>query len=300
MDINRANMTALFTAYSKDFKDGYETKKSLYEQFTMERGINSTRLELPFLQAFANMREWIGSRQVKQLESQKVIYTEKSFEETVAVPVRDIETDNFGLYSEMIAQMGDSAADQKGINAIEALYTNDTWIDGVDFYSASGRSYGGNTISNFTTAALAEASFNAAYLAMSSYKGANDKALKSVPNVIMVGPSLRTTAWNILKNQFTYDGTDKVQIQNVNQNLVDFIINPDLVGDYANYWFLMNTNSRIKPVFLNVPKAPTLIAKTKLDDENVFDEDQFLYGTTLRTAVGKTFPHLCYMSNGTA
>ena len=295
MDINKTNMQALFTDYLKSFKDAYATRPTEYQMFTMNEGINATRLELPFLLAFAGMREWLGPRKVKDFESEKVIYTEKSFEETVGVPVRSIETDGFGLYSTIVAQMADAAADQRGINALEALSTNDAWIDGVNFFSAAGRSYGSNVISNYGTGALSATTFDAAYLAMSTYKGDNDKLLNSKPNVLMVGPANRTTAWNIIKNEFAYDATAKVQIKNVNQNLVDLVVNPMISG---TTWFLLNTTSRIKPVFQNVPKAATLVSKTRIDDNNVFDEDKFLYGTTLRTATGKTFPHLAYMGTG--
>ena len=295
MDINKTNMSALFTAYLKDFKDAYATRPNEYQSYTMTQGINATTLELPFLEAFAGMREWIGPRQVKDLASQKVVYKEKSFEETVSVPVRDIETDAFALYSVMIAQMADAAADQRGINALEALTTNDTWIDKVAFYSAAGRSYGSNVISNYGTGALTDIVFNAAYLAMTTYKGHNDKLLNSKPNVMRVGAANRTTAWNILKNQFAYDATAKVQIKNVNEGIVDLVVDPMISG---TNWYLMNTTGRIKPVFQNVPKAATLISKTRLDDENVFEEDKFVYGTTLRTATGKTFPHLVYWGTG--
>ena len=273
--------------------DAYKNAPVDYELFTMKMNVNQTRLELPFLEQFSGMREWIGDRQAKNLSSKKITYTEKAFEETVDVPRRDIETDQFGLYTPIVSQMGFAAGDEAGKQAFTALVTNDTWIDGVNFYSTS-RTYGSNTISNLTTSALSETTFNAAYLAMSSYRAHNDKALRSRPNVLICGPKLRTTAWNILKNQFNYDGTDKVQIENVNKDVVDLVIHDELVGDYDDYWFLMNTREMIKPVFQNDPKSVTLVRKDKEDDDNVFERNMFRYGTSRYLATGKTFPHLVY------
>jgi phage major head subunit gpT-like protein len=76
------------------------------------------------------------------------------------------------------------------------------------------------------TSALTEATFNTAYLAMMSYKAHNDKPMGIIPNLLVVGPKLRTTAWDIVKNQFNYNASDKVQVRNVNENIVDLLISP--------------------------------------------------------------------------
>ena len=294
MDINASNMSVIDIAYSKLFKDAFASADVAYEDYTTTIRLNATKIGLPWFEKFAGMREWIGDRQVKSLASKKLEYTERSFEDTVAVPRRDVETNTWGEYSTLIQQMGQAAGNQKGLLASEALTTNDTWaIDDKLFYAVD-HAYGNYTINNYTTNALSETSFNVAYKLMSSYQDHQGNPLLSTPNVLRVGPALRVTAWNILKNKFAYNSTDKVQIENVNKDLVDLVIDKTLVGTKANYWFLQSTKGVIKPVIQNIPKKVVLTQLTKNTDANVFSSDEFLYGTNMYATTGKTFPHLCY------
>jgi len=294
MDINAGNMAVINVAYSKLFKDAFASSDVAYQDYTKTINLNKKTIGFPYLEKFAGMREWIGDRQVKSLASKKLQYDERSFEDTVEVPRRDIETNSWGEYGTLIEEMGNAAANKKGLLASEALTTNDTWaIDDKLFYAVD-HAYGSNTINNYTALALSETTFNAAYLLMSTYQDHQGNPLFSTPNVLRVGPALRTTAWNILKNKFGYDSSDKVQIENVNKDLVDLIIDKTLIGAKANYWFLQVTKGVIKPIIQNIPKKVILTQLTKNTDANVFNSDTFRFGTNMYATTGKTFPHLCY------
>ena len=68
----------------------------------------------------------------------------------------------------------------------------------------------------------------------------------------------------------------------------------ELSGDYANYWFLMDNTSILKPVIVQQRKEPTLTRLDKEDDENVFTRDEFVYGVVARGAAAFSMPHLTY------
>jgi len=293
MDINRGNMNALFTGYNTLFRDAFSTASNTFEQFSMTIPANGQIVEYPFLEAFGGMRKWIGDRQIKNISSKKLTVKEDPYEDTVSVKKRDIETDTFGVYAPLIQQMGLNAGKLWNDLAYEALLANGDWLDGNAFFGTT-RKYGKNTISNYTTSALSESTFNAAYLAMMSYKTHNDRPMGVVPNLLIVGPNLRTTAWDIVKNQFNYDFSDKVQKRNVNENLVDLLIVPDLIGTYDDYWFLFATKGVIKPVLVQTGKQPVLTRLDKDTDENVFMRNEFLYGTEAFGAAALAFPHLAY------
>jgi len=293
MDINRGYMNALFTGYNTLFKDAFSTAPNTFEQFSMSIPASGQIVEYPFLEAFGGMREWIGDRQIKNISSKKLTIKERPFEDTVSVKKRDIETDTFSVYSPLIQQMGLNAGKLWNDLAYEALCGNGDWLDGNPFFGTT-RKYGKNTINNYTTSALSVTAFNTAYLTMMSYKTHNDRPMGVVPNLLLVGPKLRTIAWNIVKNQFSYDSSDKVQIGNVNENLVDLLIVPDLIGDYDNYWFLLSTKGVIKPVIVQKGKEPIFTRLDKDTDENVFMRNEFLYGTEAYGAAALAFPHLAY------
>ena len=105
------------------------------------------------------MREWIGERVIKDLASRKLEVLNRDFEETIAVPGNDIEDDQYGIYSTLIAQMGCHAARLWHDLAVEALVNNRLWADDLNFFSSS-RRYGENVICNLSTDPLSASSRN--------------------------------------------------------------------------------------------------------------------------------------------
>jgi hypothetical protein len=55
------------------------------------------------------MRKWIGDRVLSNIESGKLTVVNDPYEKTITVPRKDIEDDQYGLYSPMIRAMGNSA-----------------------------------------------------------------------------------------------------------------------------------------------------------------------------------------------
>jgi phage major head subunit gpT-like protein len=293
MDINRGNMNALFTGYNMTFQSGLGMAPDKWQQFAGVFNSNTDIEAYPFLEQFGGMREWIGDRQIKNISSKKLEVKNRDFEDTVSVKKNDVMNDRYGLYNSMIAQMGQNAGKLWNDLAFEALTGNGNWLDGAAFFGTS-RKYGANTISNYVAAALTSTTFNTAYQTMMEYKGHSNKMLGVTPNLLVVGPKLRTTAWDILKNQFTYDATAKVQVQNVNQNVCDLLVVSDLSGTYDDYWFLMQTTGVLKPVMVQKREEPKLTRLDKDDDEAVFMRKEFIYGTEAMGAAFLAMPHLAY------
>lgn len=293
MDINRTNMNNIFQGFKVNFQSGIELVPETWKQFAMVIQSTAAVNIYPFLEQFGGMREWIGDRQIKNLASRKLEVKNRDFEDTVSAKRNDIEDDQYGIYANLISQMGFNAARIWQELGVDALASNVTWIDDKNFYAAD-RKYGKSEIANYSTSALSAETFAAAYAAMMSYQGHNDKLLGVVPDTLIVGPALRETAWNILKNEFTYSAADKVQIRNPNQNICELVILNELVGDHAGYWFLAQTKGVLKPVAVQQRKLPVLVRLDSEDDENVFMRNEYMYGTSARGAAFLTMPHLIY------
>jgi phage major head subunit gpT-like protein len=302
MDINRNFMSAAFTYISLRFQNAYTAaaEKSTYKLYCMVEGSASSKvIELPFLEAFAFMREWLGDRQIKNLSSKKLTLIERAFEDTVGIPMRDYETDNWKTYGTLFAQMGQAGEQLWDRLAAEALANPGSWIDNKAFFLATAtgngaRKYGKAVIVNKTTDPLSAASFAAGRTVMMSYCGHNGESLGVVPDTLMVGPALEDVAWDILVNEYAYDPDDKVQIKNKNKGRAKVVVNKRFVGDYANHWRLMDCSGEIKPILLQQSKKAKLVRMDNETDANVFFNGQALYGTDAYGNAAAAFPHLVY------
>ena len=296
MNITADKISAMQTAFDLKFKEAFHASKPLYEKFSMVVGdADHTTVELPFLEAFAFMRKWVGPRQIKNLAARKLVMREEAYEDTIGIPMRDIETDNWGLYANTIAQMGDNGASLWDRLAAAALTNAGKWIDGKNFF-ATDRVYGdgkhGATICNKTTSALSASTFDTAYQTMCGYQGHNGEPLGVVPTTLMVGPKLRKTAFEILNAKLVSDGTTTVD--NPNLGVCEAIVNPRLVGDYDDYWFLMACGGPIKPVAVQKSKEAELVSLNRPTDQFVFTEGAALFGTDAYGSAAAAFPHLVY------
>jgi phage major head subunit gpT-like protein len=299
MDINRNSLESLFKGFNMQFQSGLDMAPDGWQKFAGLVNSTTATNVYPFIEQFGGMREWFGDRQIKNLAGHKIEVANRDFEDTVSVKRNDIEDDQYGIYGTLIAQMGQNAGKLWQELTVEALTGSDSWFDDVAFFDTS-RTYGDNTICNSTGSALSETTFNTAYQTMLEYKGHNSKHLGVVPNLLIVGPKMRTTAWNIIKNEFTYDDTDKVQVLNVNKDVCDLLVLPELSGDYDDYWFLACSSGALKPVIVQQRRLPKLTRLDRETDENVFKRNEYVYGTDARGSAFLSMPHLIYRGGTSA
>lgn len=67
-------------------------------------------------------------------------------------------------------------------------------------------------------------------------------------------------------------------------------------GGAGTPWFLLSTGRALKPIIFQDRKKPQFVAKDKVDDENVFNNKEFVYGTDARYNVGYGFWQMAYAS----
>lgn len=300
MDINRKTMDVLFQGFNTNFLKGLETPSCAWQKFCGIIPSGTSSNVYPFLEHFGGMREWIGERVIKNLASKKLEVVNRDFEETVAVPGNDIEDDQYGIYSTLIAQMGCHAARLWHDLAVEALTSNPLWADDLPFFS-SGRMYGEYALCNLSTEALSASAYASARMTMMNYRGHNGKSLGIIPNLLIVGPKNEETAFGILK--------DRMQIHSVNDGTVsgvaatdnpwngsaELLVLPELSGEYENNWYLAAADGVLKPLFVQQRKMPSLVRLDSEGDENVFCRKEYIYGTNARGASFLAFPHLIYL-----
>ena len=305
MDINAANLNILFTEVDTAAKTAFNAfqEKAILDSVTMKIP-SRTSVELhAWINQIPSIREWIGDRQVQNIASNALSIKNQKFEGTIEMKREEIEDDQYGIYSVIQAPgLGAQAAVFPDVLATTALVTNDTWGgDNAAFYKTDRTYTDGNgppsTINNTTTSALSATTFNTAYNAMAAYTGHSGLPLEVKPTALVYGPALRTTAFDILKNDFLAGAVNAggATSRNPNQNLVMPVESKRLVGTYANYWFLVGETVGIRGlVYQERMAAEFQRSRLDLNSDFVFAQDKFQYGVRLRGAAFKLFPHLIY------
>lgn len=70
-------------------------------------------------------------------------------------------------------------------------------------------------------------------------------------------------------------------------------------GGSGTPWFVLDTSRSIKPLILQMRKKPQFIAKTKPEDDNVFERREYVWGVDGRWNVGYGFWQMAYGSKQT-
>jgi phage major head subunit gpT-like protein len=154
MIINKGTLSALFTGFNSQFQAGFATAQSDYAQVAMTVPSNTKQETYGWLGKTTQFREWLGDRVIQNLESHDYTIKNKDFENTVGVDRNDILDDTLGVYSPILAQLGQDAAvhpDQLVFSLLKAGFTN-LCFDGQPFFNAS-HPVGASTSSNFATGA---------------------------------------------------------------------------------------------------------------------------------------------------
>ena len=291
MNLVKEKFEAMRVAYNLAFRDTFDRSPTLYEKFSMIVGDQGhTTVGFPFLEQIGAMRKWVGAREVKNLSGRMLTLTEDAYEETIGINVRELESDNWGVYLPAIQQMAASGKALFDKLAVNALLDAGNWLDGAAFFGTT-RKYGKSTISNKTTSALSAETFRTARQTMMAYCGHDGEPLAVVPDTLMVGPAQEFTARAILENVYEIDASGKVTVGNDCKGLATVLVNPRITD---NKWFLMACGGPIKPVVVQKSKETGLVSKNRPEDDGVFLEGQALFGVAAYGSAAAAFPHLVY------
>jgi len=236
-----------------------------------------------WMQRILKMNEWLGPRVVKNLATHSYTLTNKTFEETVGVPVNAIEDDSLGVYNPLFQELGRVSAkwpDQQLKAALQAGVTS-PGFDGQNFFSAThDLNPAGVQSNNFTSSQLNATNFNAVRSAMSSLTGEDGEPLGVMPGLLVVPPQLEKAALEIVAAERNSSGASNVLVGSARVLVV-----PEL-ADAPATWYLMDVSRAIKPLVWQLRQSPELASKTSVTDENVFNLDQFVWGIKARGVAG--------------
>lgn len=292
MIVNQQALHGLSVSYSTAYNKSFDATQSNYQMIATTVPSSTGEQDYKWLGQMPRMKEWIGEREVQSLAAYDYLIKNKLFEMTVGVPRDDIEDDKYGVYTPLFSNMGEAAALHPDELVFGALMDGfkELCYDKKTFF-ATDHEMDGKKFSNRGTAELSAESYEAARAAIMSIRGDKGKSLKLVPDLLVVPPALEKEGRLILEAD-QINGTT-----NVLKGTAKLLVEPEL-AEHPDYWFLLCTNRFLKPIIFQERKKIKFTSLTKETDQNVFLNNQFLYGADGRSNAGYGFWQMAYGSTG--
>lgn len=109
MLVNSESLNLAFKGFKTVFTDAQMSAPAHSDKIAMKVTSTSADETYGWLGAFPKMNEWVGPRQIKNLEAHSFAIKNRKFEATLAVPRDSISDDKLGLFKPMFAEMGNGA-----------------------------------------------------------------------------------------------------------------------------------------------------------------------------------------------
>lgn len=298
--VNESTLSGLYKSFLTIFNQAVSAYQPKWPSIAMRVPSNTSVETYAWMGAFPKMREWIGERNWKNLETFAMSITNKDYESTVGVKRSTIEDDQYGVFSPIIASQGAAAA---------ALWDDLVFDLLNNGFAASSKSYDGKVF--FATdhasgsnkdsgagSALSSTSYANAIKLIKSQKDSEGKPLfnGSERLTLVVGPALEQTARLLLNADFISVASGSTQ-NNVWKGSAELIVSPKITS--ATAWFILVDFMGLKPLIAQIRKEPEFVQMTDPQtSDHVFKKNEFLYGTYARGNAGYGLHQLAFGSVG--
>jgi phage major head subunit gpT-like protein len=311
MTTNGNKLDAASTVYSSIFSEalmGSQSASSNYKKWCKEFNEIGRAIELDLVHGFGLPTEWNGSRLVKSLRASKKLIRTKDYQVSHNVSKLEMKQQPT-IVGDKIRQFCSSQINYINSLAIAQLVTGGTEvqtdIDNVAFFASTHPMDDGTTQSNTTTSALSQTTYRAAAVAMRGWKDRGGMPLGVKPSKLIVGPGNEYVARDILESKVRTQGITAAgavdaaasmvaaaAIDNtVSNDGVEIIVDPFLVGTYANYWFLVGDLAGAAPMIVNIAQAPTPTDNTGDFLNNV---PEYIFSIESQLGIGFGLWQTCY------
>ena len=220
MELNSASIVAFKTKFDTEFNKAFELAQTNYEKAAFV--FNSGRVETVthrWMKGLTGMKEFVGARQVNNVDSTGFSLSNKVWEDTLGIRRVDLERDQYGIYTPLVARIGQVAKQHRDKLVFEQLSdaiasaTRAATLayDDQAFYGTHTRSTTAYNYTNLVTGsggALSEGSLTTGIINLrkrTDDKG-NKLAAASAKPLLIIPPDLEYTA-NKLLNLSWYPST---------------------------------------------------------------------------------------------
>lgn len=296
-------LASLYTGFKTTFNKTFAETEATWQKIATEVPSTKGTENYAWLGKFPKLRKWVGDKIIRQLEAHGYTLKNDDYESTIVIHRNEIEDGDLIGVPAIFASMGEEAKNFPQDLVFEALTQGfkQKCYDGKPFYATNhptGDEKDKKTFSNLLTAKLswaslaeAEAGFGEACKIMQNLKDENGRSLKIVPDLLVVPPTLETTAKALITSSKFADGTE-----NIYKGKVEVLVDAGLATDTE--WHLLSTKKVLKPIIFQSRKKPELVSQTNLDSDDVFNRAEYKFGVEARGAAGYGLPHLAVGSTG--
>ncbi len=149
MILNQANLRAMFTGFRTSFNIGFRNAETFWQLIATLIPSSALEEKYGWFGQFPGVQEWVGDRIIKNLMVHDYAIKNIEFESTVSVKKREIETDQYGVYTPILQEMGHAAAthpDELVFNLLEQGFDT-LCYDGQNFFDTD-HPVGNTSVSN--------------------------------------------------------------------------------------------------------------------------------------------------------
>ncbi len=219
---------------------------------------------------------------------------------------RTLEDDQYGLLMVRARDLSSEPVRHWNQLAYQGLVNGFTsyCYDGQYFFNASHQEGLSPTQSNISTAALSDASLEAAATTMMNYVDDKSIPLHIIPDTLVVGPTLARRAWELVASDVVYQpgqvgtaGTPSTNYRNYFMGRYQLVVNPYITG---YQWFLLDTKREIKPLVIQSRSDVPITLETDMDMPDAKIRESYRFTVRGRYAQGYGLWQCAYGSNATA
>lgn len=109
MIINKSNLSALFVAIKTAFNKGLKDNETYWPKVATLVPSTTKEEKYAWLGQFPQLREWLGDRQIKSLETHDYSIKNKKFESSIGISRDDLDDDTYGVLMPLFEEMGYAA-----------------------------------------------------------------------------------------------------------------------------------------------------------------------------------------------
>lgn len=316
MEINGSNLQALFIDIAMSFKDAMDgTPTPITDAVAATTTSKSTDTRYPFVQAIQGaMRQWQGERQVNNIVVDGFTVTNLKWENTLGIKREDIEDDQYGVYSDMLApQLGRHAKLLPDQQVASIFNSNPLCYDGKNLFNqnhyVNPQSKSGAQSNDMgATNPLSAQTLAQANAMLRKLVGPDNIALGNYGSVLFVPPSLEYVADTLANSTFYPDiknGASAVFGSTANPWKGRYtVVSSEWLTDSDDpttaVWYLVDARSLIRPVLWQSRIVPQLVQMVDPSNPVVFNSDEFQMGTRARGAAAAGFWFKAIRANHTA
>jgi len=296
MQITPQSLRDLRVAINMLFTGARAKTPVVYTDFATRTTAATKTTSFPSHAATRPLRRWEGERKIVSGKAYDYRVTSEKFELTMGIPVEEIEDDNIGAYNALVMDAGEQTALWPDDLVFEALLAGETELafDGKPFFANDHALKTGQNIDNlFASNALTKDNVAGVIEQMMSYVGEDGRSLRVRPNILAVPPALQEEGLaivgsNILAQVFGAN-TAAAAVDNTMRGRLTLKVYPELAasaGGNDSSWYVFDTSRAVKPLVFVERSAPKFTFKNSDQDDNVFWDDEVVFGVRARGAAG--------------